>query len=86
MPFERRSVYELGDDDPAAADERRDHGLAPARGRRLTAITGGIVSALMAGGLVRDPETATAVIFSTLADHLYGNHAIDIPGPRGGGE
>ncbi len=79
MTFQPRSQYEFGDD-PAAADEARDHARAHARAERLDLIASGIVSALSAKGFGFDDEQVHIVVWHVLADHLYGNLAID--GPR----
>jgi hypothetical protein len=85
MTYEPRSRYEYGDD-PAAAEEARDHLLAHARGLRLAGIADAIVSKLDGAGMLPDREDATVLIFGVLADLLYGNHAIDVPTLRGRGE
>jgi len=73
-----RSVYEYGDD-PAAADEARDHLLAAARGIRLAQITEAIVSRLDGAGMLPHHDDATVLIFGVLADLLFGNASIDVP-------
>jgi hypothetical protein len=81
MSHEARSQYEFADD-PAAADEARDHARAHARGERLDLIARGIVSALTAQGLGLDEDRCHVIVFHVLADHLYGNAAVDGPGER----
>jgi hypothetical protein len=85
MSYERRSVYEYGDD-PAAAEEARDHLLAAARGMRLANLTDAIVGKLDGAGILPQREDATVLIFSVLADLLYGNASIDVPTLRTDGE
>jgi hypothetical protein len=81
MSFESRWVWEAGDPiaDHLAREERSDHHRARARGERLADLTRQILSALDGHGLLVDAERATPVVFSTLADLLYVNHAIDLP-------
>jgi hypothetical protein len=60
--------------------EAHDHARAGERGERLATITTAIVGALANNGLLRMTEhQARLVVFHTLADHLYGTAAIDIP-------
>lgn len=56
-----------------------DHARAGERGERLRAIANDIVSHLLAAGIIRDPRGARVLAFHVLADHLYGQRAIDIP-------
>jgi hypothetical protein len=83
MAFVPRSVYEYGDDPErhreVLADERRDHAHAGARARRCQDLANAIVSALFGDGLVVDEPAARVITFHIVADHLYGNAAIDIP-------
>jgi hypothetical protein len=81
VSFESRSLYELGDEALAriAAEERRDSVLAPARGQRVQVIADAVVAVLLKHGLLREPRTATVVLFHAIADCLYGNAALDIP-------
>jgi NAD(P)H-hydrate repair Nnr-like enzyme with NAD(P)H-hydrate epimerase domain len=60
-------------------EERHDHALATARGQRLDQLARAIVDALVGNGLLSDPRYARVITFHVLADHLYGNAAIDIP-------
>lgn len=75
-------------DDPVdlqvLVEEHRDHARARARGERLRALADAIVSTLEAHGLVYDGDAAIVVVYGVLADHLYGNHAVDIPTLRRG--
>jgi hypothetical protein len=81
MSFESRARYEAGDpiDDYLAREARRDHLWARARGERLADLTRQILSALDGQALLVDVERATPIVFSTLADLLFGNHSIDLP-------
>jgi hypothetical protein len=74
-----RSVYEYGDPvaEQIAHDERRDHLWAKARGERLAALTRQILTALDGHGLLVDPDRATPIVFSALADCLFGTHGPD---------
>jgi len=63
--------------------ERHDHARAGERGERLRVIANDIVSHLLAAGIIRDPRGARVLAFHVLADHLYGNQSIDIPGTLG---
>lgn len=62
-----------------AEDEAHDHARAKQRGERVLDITRIVLGALDGHGLVRDQEQARIVIWSALADALYGNCSIDIP-------
>jgi len=66
-------------DEELAQDTRRDHARAEARGERLADLSEAIVSALVGHGLLRQPRTARLVVFHLLAEHFYGNRAVDIP-------
>jgi hypothetical protein len=62
------------------AEERRDHDRALARGLRVRDAADAVLSVLEAhGNGPRDRAAARVVVFSVLADVLYGNAAIDIP-------
>ena len=81
MSFQSRSQYEAGDpvEEFLARETRRDHLWARARGERLADLTRQILSALDGQALLVDVERATPIVFSTLAELLFGNHAIDLP-------
>lgn len=66
-------------DDELRAAEAHDHARAGERGERLAGIAEHVVSALVGNGFLPDTRAATIVVFHVLADHLYGNAAIDIP-------
>jgi hypothetical protein len=61
-----------------AAEERRDHLWARARGERVDLLATLIVSALRGDGIAV-PEHAHAIVFRQIADFWYGNAAIDFP-------
>jgi hypothetical protein len=68
----------IEDEIARAADQ--DHARAGERGDRLRTIANALVSALIGQGLLHgDARVARVLAFHTLADHLYGNRAIDIP-------
>lgn len=73
--------HELGDPVFAAidAETRRDHAVATARGARLARLSAAVVSDLVGRGLVSADDDARVAVFSVLADHLYGDAAIDVP-------
>jgi len=83
MAFVPRSVYEFGDDPErhreVIAEERRDHASAGARARRCQDLANAIVSAFLCDGLLVDAPAARVIAFHVVADHWYGNAAIDIP-------
>ena len=62
-----------------AEEERQDHARAKARGIRVLDVTDLVLCALDGHGLLRDQQQARIVIWSAVADALYGNLAIDIP-------
>lgn len=62
-----------------ADEEAADHARAKARGARIMDITRIVLGALDGHGLVRDQEQARIVIWSALADALYGNVSVDVP-------
>jgi NAD(P)H-hydrate repair Nnr-like enzyme with NAD(P)H-hydrate epimerase domain len=59
--------------------EAHDHARAGERGERCLRIANAVVDAINGRGLLRDPRAARIVAFHTIADHLYGNVAIDVP-------
>jgi hypothetical protein len=81
MTYQSRSEYEAGDpiEDFLEREARRDHLWARARGERLADLTRQILAALDGQALLVDVERATPIVFSTLADLPFGNHAIDLP-------
>jgi|SRR4051812_8951894 hypothetical protein len=62
-----------------ATDTFLDHAKAKARGIRALEIADTALGALDGHGLVRDAERARVILWSAIADALYGNAAIDIP-------
>jgi len=78
-------------DDPVerqlATDTFLDHARAKARGQRALEIADVALGALDGHGLVTDQERARIILWSAIADALYGNAAIDRPSllrvPRG---
>jgi hypothetical protein len=81
VTYERRSSYEFGDPvhEQLTREERRFHNHAAAHGQRVLLIADSLVSVLDARGLLTDPAAARREIFHTVADHLYGVQALDIP-------
>lgn len=79
MAYLPRSQYELGDEEEIRRAEAHDHARAGERGDRLQLMTTAIVSALTARGVLSQVDAAYVVVFHILADHLYGNCAIDMP-------
>jgi hypothetical protein len=69
-------------EDELAAEARHDHALAGARGERLRLLADGVIAVLHGDGLLRDLDSARVLVFHALAEHLYGNAAIDIPNLR----
>lgn len=63
------------------AEKRRDVDAARARGARLYTLAFSIVTELTASGYLpsRWSGPARVITFSVLADHLFGNAAIEIP-------
>jgi hypothetical protein len=60
--------------------ETHDHARAGERGERLRRISDDVISKLIQHGFLRgDASWARKVTFHVLADHLYGNVAIDVP-------
>lgn len=66
-------------DDELRLEEQRDHARAGERGERCLRIANAVVDAINGRGLLRDPRAARVVAFHVVADHLYGNVAIDVP-------
>lgn len=64
---------------------RLDHALARARGERVKGLVDHLTDELVATGVLEFSrrDDARVVMFSTLADDLYGLVAIDIPPLRG---
>lgn len=74
-------------DDPVealiAAEARADHAKAKSRGVRVALLAQSIASDLNAEGLLRGAESDVIVrIQCRLAEDLYGNAAVDLPGVR----
>ncbi len=59
--------------------EAHDHARAGERGERCLRIANAVVDAINGRGLLRDPRVARILAFHVIADHLYGNVAIDVP-------
>jgi hypothetical protein len=59
--------------------EAHDHARAGERGERCRDLANAVVSAIDGRGLLRDPRSARVIAFHVVADHLYGNVAIDVP-------
>jgi len=67
-------------DDELRQAEAHDHARAGERGERLRRISNDVVSMLIQHSLLRgEAPWARKLTFHVLADHLYGNAAIDIP-------
>ena len=66
-------------DEELRAAEAHDHARAGERGERCLQIANAVVSEIDARGILRDPRAARVIAFHVVADHLYGNVAIDVP-------